>query len=302
MKRITITLLVICMALLCLCSCAVLESRITKEQNTDSATQPQSEPVDDYTKTIVKGSLIDGYCLEMALDYASTVFVGVCTGKPIHNKNGTVDAEFTVEKVIRGNIKAGDTLMVRQYDESLFVYGNRSIVLSEEYSSVYEGIKSVYAAGEIINQQASKYNGDMPDVKGMKYDDILKKIEQYAEKNTYKGENTAYGVYSESDKLEDIADFANCIVKVKTAKITNNTVSDRTSYECKVIESLKGETASIIPVIAFKDSMQVGKEYVLLLTKVGEVDTFYIMAAKQSVFSADSEQARSIKEYVQKNK
>ncbi len=77
----------------------------------------------------------------------------------------------------------------------------------------------------------------------------------------------------------------NAIIRVIPKEVFLNNIYDRTSYICTVLEVLKGTTEEEIRVIAFKNALILGKEYLVLLS--GNGNGAYTMASLNSIFPSD---------------
>ena len=227
------------------------------------------------------------------------IFTGKCIDvKPI-NPIGFIDASFSIISVLRcevGEVKTQSTVTVRTYSSNGFEKGEEYLVFSMPAASVYERIPLFYVTSEYVAK--SGYMGDMLDMQGKDYSTILEETTKRAAANPFIGEKSVQSEYCTSDDLAEILAFADCVVTVKADKIDGNSVSDRTSYICSVLSVLKGDVKSNnIDVVAFKDSMKLGGEYVLILTQHIDRDTvIYTMAAANSLFEAGSTEAQQIME------
>ena len=240
-----------------------------------------------------------GYGLDMVISYAPVIFTGKCIDVKPMNPIGFIDASFSIISVLRcevGEVKTQSTVTVRTYISQEFKEGEEYLVFSRPMASVYERIPLLYVADEYVAK--SGYKGDMPDMRGKDYSTILEETIKRTAANPFKGKKSVQSEYCTSDDLAEILAFADCVVTVKADKIYENSVNDRTSYICSVLSVLKGDVKeNNIDVVAFKDSMKLGDEYVLILTQHIDRDTvIYSMAAVNSLFEAGSAEAQQIKE------
>lgn len=297
MKELKHIFTVLCLAaLLCACACS-------KAPNTVVDTEPpvtQSpiktpEAANDDSEIFTGFSRPAGYGLDMAISAAPVIFTGKCIDVKPMNPIGFTDASFSIISVLRcevGEVKTQSTVTVRTYLSNGFEKGEEYLVFSRPAASVYERIPLFYVTSEYVAK--SGYKGDMLDMQGKDYSTILEETIKRAAANPFIGEKSVQSEYCTSDDLAEILAFADCVVTVKADKIDGNSVSDRTSYNCSVLSVLKGDVKSnSIDVVAFKDGMKVGDEYVLILA---QRDGIYDMAAVNSLFEAGSAEAQQIKE------
>ena len=94
--------------------------------------------------------------------------------------------------------------------------------------------------------------------------------------------------------MKEIYDYASVVISVRITGIMDNTVADRTSYTFEVKDVLKGTVNGEQWVTAFKDSMTVGEEYILLLDKPEETSVFYIMCSPRSILAASGSDAELV--------
>lgn len=164
--------------------------------------------------------------------------------------------------------------------------GHEYIVMLGHDNNVYEDM--YYFSNQlIIESEDNKLTGIM--ILGESVETNFKTIDDMANHiRDVIGENPSPEKeqikYIVSDDINEIANFSDCIVKVKINGIITNNESNRDLYECDVIETFKGETSSSIRPILFKNSVEIGKEYYLFLIDTGN---FYTLASKNSVYNID---------------
>lgn len=185
-----------------------------------------------------------------------------------------------------------------QPQKSQYKTGNQYILVLSKNSSVYSG--DIYHVKADIFIQIDE-NGKIKTCKH--YRDDLKKgfsnvdeFREYIKKLTPLDkagvENST--LYTKSKNLADIVEALQNIFKVKIKGIKFESKTDRNTYICSVIEILKGKTNCKVPgeiwAILFKGSVELGKEYILLLNTDNEHSLSYTLSSKDSVILADDTQ------------
>ena len=112
---------------------------------------------------------------------------------------------------------------------------------------------------------------------------IKKRISEIVESNE---PPKAFGVpFTDSEDLSEIVPASQYIVHVAVESITIESSSNRDTYSCRVVQSIKGETAETIQAILFKNTVKIGGEYILLLNKESEVSLLYTLSSKDSTIN-----------------
>ncbi|MBR5714659.1 MAG: hypothetical protein IKX58_07735 [Clostridia bacterium] len=279
MKRTVLIVVTAAMAVLCVGCASEKEDR---------------RALSDDVKTYVsgEGSLKADASFTCCIDAAPVIFKGVCVESNLNEERLAADLSVRVAKVFRGNIHEDDVLFVRADDIS-FVKDEEYLFMTIPMASVYEDIELYYQADSVFPMtEGGSYEGYLKDISGLSNDELTAKLEEYVSENEYRGEYNMLGSYCKSDDVNEVFDFSDCVVKVKVKSVFLDSISDRTTYVCTVLESVKGKASEEINVTAFKNSLEDGKEYLLLL--MGSEESGYTMSSKISVLDADSEQATLI--------
>lgn len=279
MKRIVLIVVAAAMTALCVGCASEEEGR---------------QALSDNGKTYVssEGTLKEDTSFTNCIDAAPVIFKGVCVESSLNEERLSADLSVRVAKVFRGDIHEDDVLFVRA-DDTSFAKDEEYLFMTIPMASVYEDIELYYQADSVFPmKEGGSYEGYLKDIKGLSNDELSAKLEEYVSNNEYMGEYNMLGSYCKSDNVNEVFDFSDCVVRVKVKSVFLDSIPDRTSYVCTVLESVKGKASGEINVTAFKNSLEEGKEYLLLL--MGSEENGYTMSSKISVLDVDSEQAALI--------
>lgn len=282
MKRI-ISLALILVLILLLCSCSVKEN--ASYSNTDV-----NETILEHTS---EGSLVEGYTFYNAMDDASEIFEGVCIKIEASNELARADMTVSVSKVYRGSITEGDTLNVTGNDIEFYKEDARYIFFTTKYASVYSGKPLYYFASCPIRIiEGGGCQAVLPELNGLSYDEISAKIFSYTTDHQYKGDpDLVVGAYCDSDDLREVIAYSDIIAVVKADEIFTEG-GDRTCYSCIVVSTLKGTILERVTVIAFKNGMDIGEEYLVML--MSSENDAYLLSSAHSLAKIGTAEADTI--------
>ena len=107
--------------------------------------------------------------------------------------------------------------------------------------------------------------------------------------------NTAYDAvgirFTTSEKMKDVVDSADGVFVVRVDKRWGNVpkTSFTTQYRCSVTKTLKGEpnNQGYLVITFFNDTVELGKEYVVLINSAETKSFFYGLASKNSLFTLE---------------
>ena len=88
--------------------------------------------------------------------------------------------------------------------------------------------------------------------------------------------------------LQDIYDYSDVVFTAEITGIQWNDMPDRTMYYFTPDKVLKGKLNGEEWFVSYKDSVKVGKKYILLLSRPDESSVFFTVNSTQSVLGIDS--------------
>ena len=201
---------------------------------------------------------------------------------------------FHLDRVLKGEL-TGDTVSVRTSMLEL-TEDVKYLVFCNGSGSVFEGKQTILSSSDAVSQGPYGLNvqSGLMGTEGKTYDDVVLAVEMVIASDQ---SNTASGGQADfcaSDDLREIYDFSNTVVVAVPTAISFNGVGDRTTYECSVERTLKGEQFETILVTAMKDSLELGQSVLLLLTQHDAGSRAMVISSQNSVYPADSDEARQI--------
>lgn len=279
MKRIFFTCIV-CLFFSLICACSSTSSFNNVENGGISLTLSQ----------------LDGtYGIKDELDSSSEVFEGVCVSMTITERFYQADMIVRVEKVYRGNILEGDLINVIGTDAACYKEGSRCIYMTTKHASLFSNKPLYYSSSyPIYMNSLGEWVCELEDFNGMSFAEIAAKVEEYVSANSFKGENVVVGEYCTSSDYTEIAAYSDCIALVVPHDVFVEGL-DRTCYECTVKKVLKGIISAEAVVVSFKNSMEPGAEYIVMLTENSdESGTVYSLSSSMSLIKANSAEAAEL--------
>ena len=250
-----------------------------------------------------EGCLVEGWGFEMAAQIEPMIFEGVCEESSLTHTGMTdagsdkevigLPAEVRVGRVFRGELEEGALIAVHSETERLSP-GDRCIIFGTPMASVYSGEGLYCAVDAMIKDTGSPVNVyGLDDIRGMEYGDVKQMLAQLVSTLPFTGSSEVIGRYCDSDDPKELCDYSDCIALVTMESVIDNSVKDRTHYLCCVDKCYKGKAEGTIRVIAFKDGMEPGKQYIVLLLK-DQSAISYTMSSVHSLIPAGSEEAEAV--------
>ena len=206
---------------------------------------------------------------------------------------GLPDMYFRVDKVYRGDINAGDEINVMAIDFGAYGVGGSYILMTIPQASVFSGKELYYQADTTIGLINGMCDCILPDVNGTGRGETEERIEAYIAGHPYTGETAVLYEYCTSDDLLEIAEYSDQVALVSADGIFVNE-GDRTVYNCTVGTCFKGQASGKIRVIAFKNGMEIGEKYLVLVSNASSDQPLYIMSSQRSLLRADSPEATEL--------
>jgi|GEM_PF-1508477 len=229
---------------------------------------------------------------------------------------------FSVSEVVKGEVSES-TIETRE-----LIFGGGEIdkfyhyVPGQEYLLFMSRIRSVYTEndyfipdtflilvdkeGGVKGAEESEHLEELKELEASKaleelgsYDNLCAYIQEVLSKLPAEENHTEEfdgKDYIHSTDIKEILDRSPYVAEVSIGEFSSRAV-DRDGYFCKVITSLKGELEGTIDVIFPKDAVKSEERYFIMLDKPDDGSVFYVLSSKDSVHSADSEEAAIIGEY-----
>jgi len=93
--------------------------------------------------------------------------------------------------------------------------------------------------------------------------------------------------YIRSSVLSDIVEGTSVIVTVTpTEYIGGSDNNDTDRYLCRVEHRIKGAVGDTMNIIFYKDTVEIGTQYVVMVEPLSESSSYYILSSKSSVYPA----------------
>lgn len=233
-----------------------------------------------------------GWTLEQFMEESSCIFYGKCIGKNV-TKHGSSELQFDVQNTYKGvydpEIKTFHSLLTDPFKK-----GKEYLIFCGRDASVYSGEDFYGISTVICETEDGLYHEGILGVEREDMQSILKQVSSYMEQHPSSGEVKISTDYCRSEKLEEIYEYADTVIIAEITGVFDNTQEDRTAYYFDVKDTLKGRVSGEQWVMAFKDSMKVGDEYLLLLSTPGADAIFLTMCSPQSVLPVSSDKAKTI--------
>lgn len=272
--------------------CTVVTVSLYRDEEPAPGTQETAPGVQDLSVYVQWEAMT----LDQTIDASSCIFYGKCVGKSSNSPLGTARLTFEIEKVYKGSYDP----QVRVFGSLLsnpFVEGGEYLLFCGRDASVYSGEDSYGISRVICDTTDGLYHDGVFDMKLSDLSSVCAYVEAYTAEHPSDNAVPISGDYCRSEDLKEIYDYASTVAVVKITGIRNDLglfADDRTSYTFETKDVLKGTVKKEEWVVAFKDSMNVGEEYLLLMDKPDDTSAFFIMCSPKSVIPAASEDAEYI--------
>jgi len=182
----------------------------------------------------------------------------------------------------------------------LFMSRIRSVYTENDYFVPDSFLILVDKEGGVKGTEESEYLKELKALEELgSYDNVCAHIQEVLNKLPAEENHTEEfdgKDYIHSTDIKEILDRSPYVAEVSIGEFSSRAV-DRDGYFCKVITSLKGELEGTIDVIFPKDAVKSEERYFIMLDKPDDGSVFYVLSSKDSVHSADSEEAAIIGEY-----
>ncbi len=294
-KLLAIALCAVFVAGLSACTPAVNETT-TGASFPVPASEAAASDVKNGQQTMQFASVDSNWKLENQIDRAPTVFEGVLIDEKPSTVSGTRDQYFSVSRVYRGKILAGEVVNVVSSAASNPVQGSECLILAEPMASVYSNKQLYYSASIlIVKGDDGSAKCEIDSIDGRSYAEITETVALRADSQPYTGDDAVFGEYCSVEDIDAIIDFSELVAIVRPVSVVSD-INDRTSYCCETVSVLKGRPDNErLTVAAFKNAMQLDKEYVVLLSKHTEKgDGIYMMSSQHSLIEAGSTEAKTV--------
>ena len=235
-----------------------------------------------------------GWSIDQTIDSIPYVFLGRCLSLSDDSYSVQPQVEFKIEKVYQGKISE-EKIIAKVISQDSFEEGESYLLFASAFASVFSGEDPNFLIEAVIGEKnTGVYAGSIAGLSFNSLAEVLNYVEEYTANHPYKGSTAVKGDYCRSSDLREIFDYSSNVFIAEITGVINNSASDRTSYSFRVIDEIKGSVKDEQYVIAFKDSMQVGGKYLLLLQKPDETSIFFVVDSLYSIFPANSEGAATV--------
>lgn len=302
MKK-SIFIIVQCIIFISLYGCQSSKKNINNDGNYSSSSQITSS-----TESLE----IEGHCEIIYMTFEELLSLStdvvIATYQDSISKEGYLEQRFIINERLLGEDKGEeiriynpayqtsvvDTELSYNYTDIKYQKGTKYLLVLERIVSVYkddtylllgniyvpyEKVENSTIYGETLQNHSNlKLNSDIFDIKYLK---------NYIIENTKNNTVLFYGNdYIRSDKLEDIISGSSYLVKVKIGDPSFTQASDRKTYECEIIQTLKGNLPNkIINITFLNNTVIIGSEYIVAVEESGNSGYKYFrISSKNSVF------------------
>ncbi len=246
-----------------------------------------------------------GWTIDQYIEESPNIFIGTCTSVSVREKGIHVgEMTFEITKVLKGS-----------YDESVtrfealsaapYLAGREYMLFCGKDADVYQDCVS-YGISTQIYERGSGPTLTAEGVFGLQLktmDEAVSYVEEYVATHVMKPLPEITGDYCHSDDVFEIYEYSDFVFLVEVTEEEQPWLAyDRTPYHFDVKEELKGHLTFEEYVVAFRDSMEVGKTYLLLLRKPDEGSVFFSMSSPKSVLPEESAEAQALLKAYSKNR
>ena len=294
-KLLTTALSIVFVAGLSACTTAVNETTTGV-----SLPMPTSEVAVSEVKngqlTMQFASIDSNWKLENQIDRAPAIFEGVLIDEKTSTVSGTRDQYFSVSRVYRGKILAGEVVNVVSSALSKHTQGTKCLILADPMASVYSNKLLYYSASIlVVKGDDGSAKCEIDSIDGRSYEEITETVALRVDSQPYTGNDAVFGEYCSDEEIDAIIDFSELVAIVRPVSVVSD-INDRTSYCCETVSVLKGKPDNErLTVVAFKNAMQLDKEYIVLLSKHTEKgDGIYMMSSQYSLIESGSTEAKTV--------
>ena len=233
-----------------------------------------------------------GWTMDQYIEASANVFLGICTQK----QNGMPSdiLQFKVLENYKGEIDPSVTdFLVLHSEEGQIQEDVKLLVCCGREGSVFAD-NDVYGVSVCFFEKDGKLISNSPvQSQWENLESLSRYVENYVKEHPGNNANHILMDYCRSEDIGEIYEASDAVFSVKITGIMDGTMPDRTSYSFEVEDVIKGEYKGEEWVIALKDSMTVGEEYLILVNQP-ENSRYCIISSKKSVIKPDSEESVKI--------
>ena len=217
------------------------------------------------------------------------IFTGTCTEVKEIGYGGA-EITFKYDKVYQGNIE-NETVILRSMYAEPFENGRNYLIFAIKSTSVFAGYEYYSVEALYCDGTLGSYADFISDATGT-LNDVCRQLEECLTNHKYTGDYAVEGEYCKSEDISEIYDYSSDVLLVTVTGVFANESEDRTVYEFTTDKAYKGGIDEINKVVAEKNSLENGKQYILLLVKADDDSLFYVISSKNSVILPDSDDAK----------
>lgn len=269
---------------------------------------------DQYPDSSSEGVYIDQVAVsfEQMIDSATHIVKAECVQSISYG--GSYDHTFKIQKQYKGKITdeqihitvscGAEICLDKGYSytrDNQFYPGNTYVLLLMCDRSVYYERDKFSIKGDICIpvenvSEARMYNRSLREYSSLTQTQMksFKEVEKYIIQQcaTCTSEGYYAGIdYIRSEKLSDILNQSPYVLRVEVVSLKSEQIKEGIQYyKCNVVTEYKGGVPEEIYVIFFANTVTIGNQYIVAVTKTGPWEDRFRFSAKDSLISIDQEQ------------
>lgn len=283
--------IIVCLglALILFASCGIIS-------NTDHQGTADNNPLETNKPSfrVALNAQWAGWTIDQTIDNSPYVFCGKCLSLP--NDSSTVQplVEFKVEKAFQGQISE-EIIKCKVIGQNSFKVGESYILFAHPCASVFSDVSFQLLIDAVIGENITgAYKGCITGLSFGSLTEAVDYVEEYISEHPYNESYSLQGDYCRSSDLHEIFDYSSNVFVAEITGVMNNSFPDRTWYSFRIIDEIKGSVKDENHIVAFKDSMETGEKYLLLLRKPDDTSISFVVDSFYSILPADSEEAQTV--------
>lgn len=209
----------------------------------------------------------------------------------------SVNYRFTVESSLWGNPDiVGETLEAQRspdHDQQFDLRVGKTYIVPLVYRNDVFRERYIFPGGYLTfwGKRITGYYhiSEKIDVEVSNMDELNATIQNIKETSD-NAKQSIKAAYTKSSSLNDIVATGTNIIRVKVVKASQTIFHDVHVYECELVENIKGSAADYLSVKVFPGTVEVGKEYIMIVSAFGESDYFDVASKENSIIEVTDKQ------------
>ncbi len=236
----------------------------------------------------------EGWTIEQYIENSQNIFWGTCTNITERKDNHVGVIGFQIKRVLKGDYDPEFSDFMTSYSEA-FTLGQEYLIFCNKEASVFSGSDFYGISLVLFDQNGKLVNEAIQELTAKTVLEVNDYIGRYMNLHPATDDGRIrYGDYCRSENLIEIYNYSSYALLLKITDILDNQLDDRTTYSFSVSAEYKGHVKDEEWLIAQKDSLHVGEEYLLLLNKPDATALFFIPSSRSSIYAADSAEVLTI--------